>query len=166
MQNGLHHLYQAILDACADLPAQVVLTLGRDTGPRPERIPANAQVLGYGPQLALLERASLVITHAGMNTTLEALSRGLPMVALPIANEQPGIASRIRHTGVGEFLSIRSLTPGRLRNVVEAVSSNPSYRERAHACADQIRRANGLSRAAALVEEAFATRRRITRTRD
>lgn len=166
LQNGLHHLYQAILDACADLPAQVVLTLGRDTGPRPERIPANAQVLGYGPQLALLERASLVITHAGMNTTLEALSRGLPMVALPIANEQPGIASRIRHTGVGEFLSIRSLTPGRLRNVVEAVSGNPAYRERAHACADQIRRANGLSRAAALVEEAFATRRRITRTRD
>ncbi|MFO1458087.1 MAG: glycosyltransferase [Verrucomicrobiota bacterium] len=165
LQNGLHHLYQTILDACAPLPVQVVLTLGRDTGPRPERIPSNAQVLGYGPQLALLDRASMVITHAGMNTTLEALSRGLPMVALPIANEQPGIASRIRHAGVGEFLSIRTLTPERLRRRVETVSANPSYRERARACADQIRRADGLSRAAALIEDAFASRRRIVRAR-
>ncbi|MBL9174837.1 MAG: glycosyltransferase [Verrucomicrobiales bacterium] len=166
LQNGLTHLYQIILDACAQLPVQVVLTLGRDTGPRPDRIPANAQVLGYGPQLALLERASLVISHAGMNTTLEALSLGLPLVALPIANEQPGIASRIRHAGAGEFLSIRSLDSEQLRRAVETVSGNPSYRERARACADQIRRDHGLSRAAERVEEALTTRRRIVRRRD
>src|SRR5204863_3656233 len=112
LQNGLDHLYQIILDACAELPMQVVLTLGREGGNMPARIPPNAKVLGFGPQLALLKRASLVITHAGLNTTLESLAQGLPMVALPIANEQPGIASRIRHAGVGEWLSIRKLSPG------------------------------------------------------
>jgi MGT family glycosyltransferase len=165
LQNGLDHLYQAILDACADLPSQLVLTLGRDYGPRPQRIPPNAQVLGYGPQLALLQRASLVITHAGLNTTLESLAQGLPMVAIPITNEQPGISSRIRHAGVGELIPMRKLTPARLRATVLRVQTEPLYRQRAQECAAQLARDPGLPRAAALLEEAFSSRRRVTRSR-
>ncbi|HRI16082.1 MAG TPA: glycosyltransferase [Verrucomicrobiota bacterium] len=163
LQNGLDHVYQTILDACADLPVQVVVGLGRDHGPRPQRIPPNSQVLGYAPQLALLKRASLVITHAGLNTTLESLAQGLPMVALPITNEQPGIAARIRHAGVGEFLSLRRLTAARLRATLQQVSSDPSYRKRAQECAAQISHDTGLVRAAALLDEAFTSRRRVRR---
>ncbi len=164
LQNGLDHLYQIILDACADLPVQLVLTLGREGGNRPARIPANAQVLGYGPQLALLQHAELVITHAGLNTTLEALAQGLPMVALPIANEQPGIAARIRHAGVGEWLAIRGLSQARLSAMLRKIHLNPPYRERAQACAAEIARVNGLNRAAEIIEEAVTQRRRIVRT--
>jgi MGT family glycosyltransferase len=163
LQNGLDHLYQLILDACAGLPMQVVLTLGRSNGNLPQQIPPNAQVLGYGPQLALLKRASLVITHAGMNTTLESLAQGLPMVALPIANEQPGIAARIRHAGVGDWLCIRGLTPAKLGVAVEKVHANPDYRERASQCARQIADAGGLSRAAEIIEQAVVERRRVVK---
>jgi zeaxanthin glucosyltransferase len=163
LQNGLDHLYQLILDACRDLPMQVVLTLGRSDGYLPSRIPANAQVLGYGPQLALLKRASLVITHAGMNTTLESLTQGLPMVALPIANEQPGIAARIRHAGVGDWLPVRGLTPTKLRGAVEKVHAHARYRERATECARQIAKDGGLSRAAEIIERAVVERRRVTK---
>ena len=162
LQNGLDHLYQIILDACAELPMQIVLTLGRENGTMPPRIPPNAQVLGYGPQLALLKRSSLVITHAGLNTTLESLAQGLPMVALPIANEQPGIASRIRHAGVGEWLSIRKLSPGRLREVVQRVHADPKYRQQARECAQQLAATPGLPRAAAIIEDALLNRRRVT----
>ena len=164
LQNGLDQLYQIILDACADLPMQIVLTLGRADGNRPQQIPANACVLGYGPQLALLQRASLVVTHAGMNTTLESLAQGLPMVALPIANEQPGIASRIRHAGVGEWLSIRALKPARIRAVIEKVYNEPSYRQRARECARQLAGNGGLRRAADIIEQAVTERRRVLRT--
>jgi zeaxanthin glucosyltransferase len=163
LQNGLDQLYQLILDACRDLPMQVVLTLGRSDGHLPSRIPANAQVLGYGPQLALLKRASLVITHAGMNTTLESLTQGLPMVALPIANEQPGIAARIRHAGVGDWLPVRGLTPTKLRGAVEKVHTHARYRERATECARQIAKDGGLSRAAEIIERAVVERRRVTK---
>ncbi|MDB6036394.1 MAG: glycosyl transferase family 1 [Verrucomicrobiales bacterium] len=162
LQNGQDHLYQLILDACAELPLQVVLTLGRDYGKRPDRIPTNAQVLGYGPQLALLQRASIVITHAGLNTTLESLTQGLPMVALPIANEQPGIAARIKHAGVGEWLRIRGLSAAKLRCTILSVHGNDTYRKRAQCCAQTIKEEKGLQRAAAIIEEAFVERRRVT----
>jgi MGT family glycosyltransferase len=145
------------------LPFQIVLTLGREDGPRPERVPANAKVLGYGPQLALLKRASMVITHAGLNTVLEALTQGLPMVALPIANEQPGIAARIRHAGVGEFLATKGLSASRLRTTIERVHTEPSFRQRARQCANELERVDGLRRAATIVELAIAENRRVTR---
>lgn len=163
LQNGLDRLYRTILDACAELPVQVVLALGRETGAKPDCIPPNARVLGYAPQLALLEKAGLVITHAGLNTTLESLAHGLPLVALPIAHEQPGIAARIKHAGVGEFLSIRRVTAAKLRAAVLQVQRAPSYRARARACACEIERANGLSRAAEIAEQAIAERRRVLR---
>jgi MGT family glycosyltransferase len=163
LQNGLDHLYQIILDAGADLPMQIVLTLGRDNGTMPERIPANAKVLGFGPQLALLKRASIVITHAGLNTALESLAQGLPMVALPIANEQPGIASRIRHAGVGEWLAIRGLTPRKLRAMVQHVHNEPRYRNRSRACAESLARDHGLQRAAQIIEDALLNRRRVVK---
>lgn len=163
LQNGQDHLYQIILDACAELPMPVVLTLGRNNGRFPARVPPNAMVAGYGPQVALLQKASIVVTHAGLNTTLEALTQGLPMVALPIANEQPGIAARIKHAGVGEWLRIRGLTPAKLRKAILKVSGDESYRKQAKRCAEQIAAANGLERAAEIIEEAVIERRRVER---
>ena len=38
--------------------------------------PADPLVVSYAPQLEILKRAALVITHAGLNTVLESLSEG------------------------------------------------------------------------------------------
>jgi UDP-glucoronosyl and UDP-glucosyl transferase len=51
-----------------------------DLGP----IPANTVVVRVAPQIELLKRSALCITHAGLNTTLEALAQGVPLVAIPI----------------------------------------------------------------------------------
>lgn len=60
-------------------------------------------VVRYAPKLELLQKASLTITHAGLNTTLKSLSYGVPMVGIPITDDQPGIAARIVGTGIGEL---------------------------------------------------------------
>ena len=67
-------------------------------------------VVAYAPQQQLISRSVLTITHAGMNAVLGALSSGVPLVAIPITNEQPGIASCIAYTGAGEFVALSSLT--------------------------------------------------------
>jgi zeaxanthin glucosyltransferase len=66
-----------------------------DLGP----IPSNVIVVDQAPQIELLQRATLCITHAGLNTALESLAYGVPMVAIPIGYDQFGVAACIAYHG-------------------------------------------------------------------
>jgi hypothetical protein len=57
----------------------------------------------------------------GLNTTLESLAQGVPMVAIPIGYNQPGIAARIAHHGVGEFVEVEDLTIDGLSRLIAKV---------------------------------------------
>ncbi len=165
LQNRMAHVFRIIAEACSGLEAQLVLALGRQGAPAPENLPGDPIVVGYAPQGALLRRASLVITQGGLNTTLESLSEGLPMVVVPIANDQPGIAARVAHRGGGEFIPVRRLTAPKLREAVRRGLATPGYRERSAKFAGDLRRANGQAEAAALIETAFTSRQRVTQVR-
>src|SRR5439155_2876258 len=104
MQKRLQHVLRAILDGCASLNVQVVLSLGKKEAAWDGPVPANAVVVPFAPQLTLLDRASLLVTHAGLNTALEGLARGLPMLCIPVTNDQPGVARRVEWLGAGEVL--------------------------------------------------------------
>jgi UDP:flavonoid glycosyltransferase YjiC (YdhE family) len=94
-QNRNRHLYAALTQAVEDMDVQVVLSLGgAEPSELPERLPGNILVSPFAPQVELLERARLAITQAGMNSALECRSAGVPMVAVPIAHDQPGISAR------------------------------------------------------------------------
>jgi UDP:flavonoid glycosyltransferase YjiC (YdhE family) len=90
-----------------------------------------------------------------MNTALEALAQGVPMVAIPIGYEQPGIAARIAHHGTGEFIEVDELTTDRLRGLIEKVLQDPSYRKRAEYFQKVISETRGLDMAVDIVEQAF-----------
>lgn len=155
--NGLEHVYKTILETVEKIPEiQVVLSVGNkvnpdDLGP----IPSNTIVVPTAPQLELLKKAVLCITHAGLNTALESLAQGVPMVAIPIAFDQPGVAARIAQHGVGEFLDLEDLTVDRLLQMVQKVLHNPSYRDRARHFQEIIAQTRGLDMAAGLIEQAF-----------
>ena len=102
-----------------------------------------------------------MITHGGLNATFENLSEGLPLVVLPVANNQPGISARITYLGLGEFIPLSKLTAANLRLRVNRVLTRPSYREQCVKFAGDIRRVNGPARAADLIDAAFASRQRI-----
>jgi zeaxanthin glucosyltransferase len=114
--NGLDHVYRAIVDAATALPeVQLVLFVGQSIDPdelRPS--PPDAIIVRTAPQLELLKGAALCITHAGLNTALESLAQGVPMVALPIGYDQPGVAARIKYHGVGESLEVETRPTGLL----------------------------------------------------
>jgi zeaxanthin glucosyltransferase len=120
-------------------------------------LPGNPLVLSYVPQLQLLERAQLMVTHAGMNSALECLSYGVPMVAIPITHDQPNIAQRIAWTGTGTVVPLETLTVERLRDAVKGVLADPSYRTAALRLQQEIQQVNGLDRAADLVESVIHT---------
>jgi len=155
--NGLDDVYKHILEAVQPLEdVQVVLSVGKNIDPENlGPIPSNTIVVRSAPQIELLKRAALCITHAGLNTTLESLAHGVPMVAIPIGYDQPGTAARIAHHGTGEFIEVDELTTDRLRGLIEKVLQDSSYRERADDFQKVISKTRGLDVAAYVIEQAF-----------
>src|SRR5256886_13174553 len=90
---------------------------------------------------------------------LECLSNGVPMVAIPITNDQPGVAARIEWTGTGEMVSVSKLSIGRLRTEVQRVLGDQRYRDNAKKLQQAIRSRDSISMAAELIESALRTRR-------
>ena len=154
--NGLDGLYKHILEAIKSVDVQVVLSIGKNINPENlGPIPSNTIVVRSVPQIELLKRAALCITHAGLNTTLESLAHGVPMVAIPIGYDQPGTAARIAHHGTGEFIEVDELTTDRLRGLIEKVLQDPSYRQRAAYFQKVISKTRGLDVAADIIEQTF-----------
>jgi zeaxanthin glucosyltransferase len=163
LQNRQGPIFEAIAAACAGLDMQLVLSLGTPD-PRLElKLAGAAIVVPFAPQLELLRRAVLTITHAGLNTALGSLAQGVPIVAIPITNDQPGVASRLEWLGVARVVPPARLTAQRLRASVRAVFSEAHYRARAQQWKAEIGNIEGLRLAADIVERAVETRQPVRR---
>ena len=162
--NGRVEVFRTIVAALAkhkDL--QLVLSVGdrveRDQiGPAPN----NTIIVKRAPQLELLKRTSVCVTHAGLNTVLESLAQGVPQVAIPVTFDQPGVAARIADKRTGLVTSLDKLTAGRLSTLLSEVLSNPAYRANAAKIQKAIVSANGLSIAADLIEESLGVTKKTS----
>jgi zeaxanthin glucosyltransferase len=142
-----------IAEACKDLEAQLVLSLGGRFDPEAfGSWPGNPVVAEFVPQLEILKRASLVITHGGPNTVFETLLEGKPMVAIPLAHDQPAIALRLRRWGAAEVLPVMRLSAGMIREAVLKVLTTPSYRRAAEEMRAKLRALDGVGRTADIIE--------------
>lgn len=162
LQGNRRAVFAAIAEACAPLDVQVVITHGHQL--RDEETTGFAGdplVVPYAPQLALLERASLVVTHAGMNTVLDSLSAGVPMVAIPVTYEQPAIAARVAWHRAGEVVPLRNASARRIRSAAARVLGQPHYRAAARGLSAAITAGGGVERAAEVIERAITTRRPV-----
>ncbi|MEH2451678.1 glycosyltransferase [Nostoc sp.] len=158
IQNRLLGIFKSIAEACNDLDAQLVISLGGSAAPEfLGSLPGNPLVVGYAPQLELLQKATLTITHAGMNTTLESLNNGVPMVAIPVANDQPGIAARVAWAGAGEAVPLSRVNVPKLRTAIQKVLTEDSYKKNALRLQEAIQKAGGVNRAIDIVEQVVAT---------
>jgi zeaxanthin glucosyltransferase len=161
LQNQLTDVFAAIATACVGLDAQLVISLGGASTDSLPKLPGNPLVVSYAPQLALLERATVAITHAGMNTALECLTYGVPMVAIPVTNDQPGIAARIAWIGAGEIVPLSRLTGSKLHKVLKLVLTQESYYQNALRLKQAIANSGGVSQAADIIERAISTRKPV-----
>lgn len=167
LQNRLLPVFHKIAAACQDLDAQLVISLGGSANPEVlQGLPGNPLVVRYAPQLQLLEKADLTITHAGMNTTLECLTNGVPMVAIPIANDQPGVASRIVWTGCGEAIPVKKVNVNNLRTAITKVLTEDRYKQNALRLQEAIKKAGGIKRAVDIIEQVVSTGKPVLNQKD
>ena len=165
LQNRIGQVFQEIAEACEGLDAQLVISLGG--GSKPEQVgplPGSPLVVDYAPQLDLLARAALTITHAGLNTVLESLSCGVPIVAIPVGNDQPGVAARVKWLGAGELLPLKRLRADRLRPLVKKVLVEERYRFQARRLMDEIKRVDGVRQAVEFIERVLHQQQSVLQT--
>jgi zeaxanthin glucosyltransferase len=77
------------------------------------------------------------------------------MVAVPVTNEQPGVAARVAWVGAGETVPLSQATPRRLRSLVSRVLSDPSYTAAARRVRGSIQAGGGAPRAAEIIEQSL-----------
>jgi MGT family glycosyltransferase len=159
LQNGSEAIFRMIAEACAGLDLQLVISLGGGLDPaRLGKLAGNPLVVRFAPQLDILKRAALVITHAGINTVLESLCEGVPLVAVPLANDQPGVAARVKARGACVVVPRHKLNVVTLRKAVMLVLQDARYREAAQVLQRAIQRMDGPGRAVDLIEEILKLR--------
>jgi UDP:flavonoid glycosyltransferase YjiC (YdhE family) len=85
----------------------------------------------------------------------------VPLVAIPITNEQPGIASRLARTKAGKMLQLSKLNEITLRTAISEVLSDSSYRIKAQQLQKTIQASGGVDRVADIIEMAAQTRQPV-----
>ena len=132
-------VYRIVLSALAESDADVLVTTGRQNDPQAlHPVPDNAVVEHYVPQAEVLPRCALVVTHGGSGSMLGALAHGLPMLVVPRQADQFGNAEALVSAGAAEVLLPDELTADGVRRHVDALLSEPGYREAARGLAAEI----------------------------
>lgn len=164
LQGGRVSIFRRIAKAARRLDCRLVVAHGGALTPaQVATLPGRPAVHALVPQDVVLREASLAVLNGGLNTVMDAMAHGVPVVAVPIAFEQGAIAARLERTGAGRTVSRRFLTAGRMERAMREVATNPSYRTRSRELAHEVARGRGVDLAADIVEIVARTGRPVTR---
>ncbi|MCO8277750.1 glycosyltransferase [Actinoplanes sp. TRM 88003] len=145
-------LLRTFAAALAPLGGTVVIATGShdpaELGPLPGNVIARRSV----PQLEVLGRAAMFITHGGMNGTNEALLAGVPMLVVPQGADQPLVASRVVALGAGLSITNDEVREDVVRALARRLLDEPGFREAAQTVRDAQQRAGGFGRAVDEIE--------------
>ena len=129
---------RTVIEGLRGAPVRVALASGSSDLSHGPAVPADWLVRPFLPQIALLDRAALAITHAGNNSVTEALTAGVPVLALPFSTDQFAGAEAIESAGLGLALDPNAVDARGIGDVVEAMLAGP-FRERASSIGTRLR---------------------------
>jgi len=81
------------------------------------------------------------------------VAAGVPMLAMPLAFEQPGIGARIAHHGIGLTLPPRRRDVASIRAALVRLLSDRAFRDNLSRPRAELRAAGGVRRGADLIEK-------------
>ena len=98
-----------------------------------DNVPENVRVVNWMPQNDLLGHPNmkLFITHCGMNSYIEAVYQGIPILGTPFAIDQHGTAALAKSQGIGEIIDLNDFTSDELRDTINTIIGDPRYKNKA-----------------------------------
>lgn len=150
--NRNSRFYHNCIEALKDYDARVIMSVGNDTDIASlGEIPAHFEVKPRVDQIQVLSEADIFVTHCGMNSANESIYCGVPMVLFPQHSEQGAVANRIAELKMGVHL--RSNRANHIREAVQMVLQNESYRKNTEKLAASFRQAGGAVKAVDMIEK-------------
>jgi zeaxanthin glucosyltransferase len=124
--------FQALLDAMKQRPdLQAVVAIGNHLKKEDFTCPENVILADEAPQVALLQRAALMVGHGGTGCLRESMFYGVPLVLCPLGFDAPGNTARALHHGVAVRADFQRVSATELQTAINKVLSDPSYSEAA-----------------------------------
>jgi UDP:flavonoid glycosyltransferase YjiC (YdhE family) len=161
---GMTERLQQVVDACADLPARIIVTTGPHIDPASLRAPQQVELHRFVPHDELLPSTSVLVGHGGHGTTMTALAHDVPVVVLPLdpKSDHEMVGRSLERTGAGRLLRRRP-SAGEVDAAVRTFLVDGEHRRAAARLGSLVRAAPGAVGAADALEGALPRQRRVSR---
>ncbi|MBE5866998.1 MAG: glucosyltransferase [Lachnospiraceae bacterium] len=147
VNNDMVKFYKNCIEALKGTDYQVILSVGNLVDMAEfQDLPENIRVYSHVDQIAVLQQADVFLSHCGMNSVNESLYYEVPLVTNPQTSEQGGVAARVEQMGAG--IRLLKSTPEAIRESIEKVLADDSYRQKAVAIAQGFKKCSGAKGAA------------------
>ncbi len=146
------------------IPVQVVMAMGKQEHiDKLGEIPPNFIVVPYAPQIKLLPKASVVISHGGVNSVNETLMHGKPLLIVHYGGDRIDMGLRISRIGAGKCFDVDKATPKRIRDAVSILLKNPKYKRTSEAIMHDFKKYDAPRTSADLILRLADTRKPVLR---
>lgn len=151
--------FRTCIDALAGRDEFVLISTGkRFAAEALGALPPNVLVRPWVPQAAVLQRAALFITHAGLGSVHDGLTCGLPLLLVPQQAEQTLTAQRVVELGAGLLLKKGEVNVQSLRDAAARLLAEPHFTQEAQRIGESLRTAGGMTRAGDEIDHLLQTR--------
>lgn len=148
----LDPLLRRVYGTFGKLPFRFIVTTGGQAEEATMAMaPDNFRFATYAPGSKLLQYSKAMIFHGGNGTMYQALSEGVPMIALPSHLEQQVCVGIMKKEGFGVEHCARKCSAEDLAQTLQEVVATPSYRENAQRYRERVRHARAAEKAATLL---------------
>lgn len=148
--------FQICIEAFKGKNIEVILSIGEHIDKtRLGEIPSNIYVYPHVPQLKILEKTDVFVTHAGMNSICESIYFGVPMIMFPVIQEQKMNAKRISELGGGVTIDRKNLAPSLLYASVRRLLDDSAFKDTIYKIKKSFTDAGGYLRAVDEIEKLF-----------
>jgi rhamnosyltransferase subunit B len=123
MRHG-NEFFQTAISATQMLGKRAVL-VSLQRQPVFENLPKEILYQPYADFSQLLPHASVFIYHGGIGSIAQATAAGVPQLIMPLSQDQPDNAARIRRLGLGDLIKPNQFKPKIVTQKISKLLSDP-----------------------------------------
>ena len=152
--NNSLKFFKNCIEAFKNTDVTVIMSIGKTLKKEQlGKISNNFYVYNFVPQIEVLKRTDLFITHGGMNSTSEAMYFGVPLIVVPQVANQPIVEKRIEDLELGRVINKNNISSNIIRNYANEILNDDRYKDNMMKMRTKVRQAGGENRAVELIND-------------